>query len=199
MTGWRLGWLLVRDAQLRAAVERLQQSLYICAPAIAQVAAAALYDPPAVAAVVAAAARGAPPPSPPPSRHAHGALLRDDVRAGLDAHVRRYRANAAVMGDALAAAGAEALVPPAGAFYLYAGVGGLLRRSGEADAAALCARLLRDTGVAVTPGDDFDARRGGGYVRLSVCGGGADVAEAAARLTGWAAALGGGPRRRPSP
>ncbi|OSX79864.1 hypothetical protein BU14_0070s0039 [Porphyra umbilicalis] len=199
MTGWRLGWLLVRDARLRAAVERLQQSLYICAPALAQVGAAALYDPPAVAAVVAAAGRagGAAPP-PPRARHAHGALLRSDVRAGLDAHVGRYRANAGVMTAALHAAGAEALVPPAGAFYIYAGVGGLLRRSGDADAAALCGRLLRDTGVAVTPGDDFDAVRGGGYVRLSVCGSEADVAEAAARLTGWAAGLGGG-RRRPPP
>lgn len=211
MTGWRLGWLLARDPTLRAAVERLQQSLYICAPAVAQVAAGALYDPSAVAAATAAAesataaaaAAGssapvtlhAPVGRRPP--HAHGALLRPDVRAGLDAHVARYSANARSLTAALDAAGCTPLVPPGGAFYVYAGVGRLLEASGEPDSGALCGRLLADTGVAVTPGDDFDADRGGGYVRLSVCGSREDVDDAAARIAKWAAQVDGVRRRSP--
>lgn len=211
MTGWRLGWLLARDPALRAAVERLQQSLYICAPAVAQVAAGALYDPSAVAAAMAAAASanaaaaaagsGTPAtvPSPVGGRppHAHGALLRPDVRAGLDAHVARYGANARSLTAALDAAGCTPLVPPGGAFYVYAGVGRLLEASGEPDSGSLCGRLLADTGVAVTPGDDFDADRGAGYVRLSVCGSREDVDDAAERIVKWAAHVGGVRRRSP--
>lgn len=213
MTGWRLGWLLARDPALRAAVERLQQSLYICAPAVAQVAATALYDPSAVAAATAAAASAtatataaagggaaAAVPAPVGGRrppHAHGALLRPDVRAGLDAHVARYGTNARSLTAALDAAGCTPLVPPGGAFYVYAGVGRLLEASGEPDSGALCGRLLADTGVAVTPGDDFDADRGGGYVRMSVCGSREDVDDAAARIAKWAAHVGGVRRRAP--
>jgi len=43
MTGWRLGWMLV-PGPLRAAVERLQQNLYICAPHVSQVAGLAALD-----------------------------------------------------------------------------------------------------------------------------------------------------------
>lgn len=43
MTGWRIGWMVVPERLIRAA-ERLQQNLYICAPAISQLAAAAAFD-----------------------------------------------------------------------------------------------------------------------------------------------------------
>ncbi|HWC69380.1 MAG TPA: aminotransferase class I/II-fold pyridoxal phosphate-dependent enzyme, partial [Acidimicrobiales bacterium] len=43
MTGWRLGWI-VAPADIVPALERLQQNLYICAPALAQVAAQAAFD-----------------------------------------------------------------------------------------------------------------------------------------------------------
>ena len=43
MTGWRLGWMVV-PAHLRAAVERLQQNLYICAPHVSQIAGLAAFD-----------------------------------------------------------------------------------------------------------------------------------------------------------
>lgn len=54
-------------------------------------------------------------------------------------------------------AGAE-LVAPEGAFYLFPDFGPLrdrLRERGIATSAALCARLLEETGVAVLPGSDF--------------------------------------------
>jgi aspartate/methionine/tyrosine aminotransferase len=43
MTGWRIGWMVVPDRLVRAA-ERLQQNLYICAPALSQIAATAAFD-----------------------------------------------------------------------------------------------------------------------------------------------------------
>ena len=43
MTGWRLGWMVVPD-DVRDAVERLQQNLYICAPHVSQVAGLAAFD-----------------------------------------------------------------------------------------------------------------------------------------------------------
>jgi aspartate/methionine/tyrosine aminotransferase len=43
MTGWRLGWLIAPEAMTRS-LERLQQSLAICAPTISQIAARAAFD-----------------------------------------------------------------------------------------------------------------------------------------------------------
>lgn len=43
MTGWRLGWMVVPEAYLRA-VEKLAQNLYIAAPTLAQHAALAAFD-----------------------------------------------------------------------------------------------------------------------------------------------------------
>ena len=43
MTGWRLGWIVAPDSLVRP-IERLQQSLAICAPTLAQRAALAAFD-----------------------------------------------------------------------------------------------------------------------------------------------------------
>lgn len=43
MTGWRIGWLVVPDS-LASRIEALQQSLFICAPAISQIVALAALD-----------------------------------------------------------------------------------------------------------------------------------------------------------
>ena len=43
MTGWRVGWMIVPE-QLVETVQRLAQSLYICAPAISQAAALGAFD-----------------------------------------------------------------------------------------------------------------------------------------------------------
>jgi aspartate/methionine/tyrosine aminotransferase len=43
MTGWRLGWIIAPDV-LMPAIERFQQNLFICAPALSQVAAIAAFD-----------------------------------------------------------------------------------------------------------------------------------------------------------
>ena len=43
MTGWRIGWLVVPDALIRA-IERLSQNFYISVPAISQIAALSAFD-----------------------------------------------------------------------------------------------------------------------------------------------------------
>ena len=73
--------------------------------------------------------------------------------------------------------GLSRMAPPDGAFYLYLDIGHLGLGSVE-----LCRHLLEDTGVALTPGVDFDPARGGRFVRISFAGAEADVAAAADRL-----------------
>ena len=101
-------------------------------------------------------------------------------RAELDGHVARYRANRDVLIRTLSAAGLTRFAPAEGAFYLYVDISSLTR-----DSERFCRRLLAETGVAVTPGLDFDPVDGGGWVRFSFAGSTEDVAEAARRLADW--------------
>jgi aspartate/methionine/tyrosine aminotransferase len=45
--------------------------------------------------------------------------------------------------------------------------------------------MLKDIGVAVTPGIDFDPERGRSYLRLSYAGPEPVMREAARRIGGW--------------
>ena len=100
--------------------------------------------------------------------------------AELEANVARYRRSRELLLAALPDAGFPDMAPAEGAFYLYADVGSRTNDSG-----AFCARMLREAGVAATPGIDFDRTRGSRTVRFSYCGPEADMAEAAERLRGW--------------
>jgi aspartate/methionine/tyrosine aminotransferase len=46
-------------------------------------------------------------------------------------------------------------------------------------------RALREAGLAITPGLDFDRVNGQGFVRLSYAGSEADIVKAVERLKGW--------------
>ena len=116
----------------------------------------------------------------PPALSQIAALPVFGCRAELDSHVGRYRANRDLLIGALGAAGLTRFAPAEGAFYLYVDVSSLTRDSEE-----FCRRLLAETGVAVTPGLDFDPVDGGGWVRLSFAGTTESVAEAARRLKAW--------------
>ncbi|MFN4088621.1 MAG: pyridoxal phosphate-dependent aminotransferase [Alphaproteobacteria bacterium] len=116
----------------------------------------------------------------PPSLSQVGALAAFDCTAELDANVARYARNRALLLEALPRAGIETFAPPDGAFYLYADIGSLTD-----DSRAFCARLLAETGVAATPGIDFDAGRGNRFMRFSFAGATEDMAEAARRIARW--------------
>jgi aspartate/methionine/tyrosine aminotransferase len=98
----------------------------------------------------------------------------------LEAIKAGYAANRQLLLNELPAAGLSSIVPADGAFYLYADVSAL-----TPDSAAFAQRLLREAGVAVTPGVDFDAERGHNFIRLSYAGPFDAMREAAARIKVW--------------
>jgi Aspartate/tyrosine/aromatic aminotransferase len=98
----------------------------------------------------------------------------------LDARVAVYRRNRDVLRTELPKAGFTRLAPSDGAFYLYADVSELTN-----DSAEFCRRMLAETGVACTPGMDFDPYGGSRTLRFSFAGPTADMVEAARRLKAW--------------
>ena len=98
----------------------------------------------------------------------------------LDANVRSYARNRELLLDRLPRAGFRDIAPPDGAFYLYADVGHLTN-----DSADFCRRMLAETGVAATPGIDFDTTRGARFIRFCYAGSFDDAAAAADRLEAW--------------
>jgi aspartate/methionine/tyrosine aminotransferase len=113
----------------------------------------------------------------PPALSQLAALPVFGCRAELDLHVARYRANRDRLIATLAEAGLTRFAPAEGAFYLYVDVSALTR-----DSQAFCRRMLAETGVATTPGRDFDPVHGDSWLRLSFAGSTEDIAEAARRL-----------------
>ena len=73
--------------------------------------------------------------------------------------------------------------PADGAFYYYADLGPQLERHGTSSAYA--AALLEATGVALTPGTDFDAVGGHRTVRISFAAGTAAIREAIERIVAF--------------
>ena len=116
----------------------------------------------------------------PPALSQHAALAAFGCRDELDANVARYARNRALLLDELPKAGFLRFAPADGAFYLYADVAHLTNDSPE-----FCRRMLRETGVACTPGTDFDPARGNATLRLSFAGTTETMAEAARRLKAW--------------
>ncbi len=108
------------------------------------------------------------------------ALAAMDAGDELEANLAVYAENRRLMLDGLPKAGFGEIAPPDGAFYCYADVSGL-----TVDSRALCARILHEAGVAVTPGLDFDPLRGHQTLRFSYAGSTADIVEGLTRLTDW--------------
>ncbi len=135
MTGWRIGWLLTSDVKLASAVANLQSQSTSNANSIAQYAAIA-------------------------------ALTGHD--AALPAMVKAFSARRDMMVEALRRIPGFEVDVPRGAFYCFPRVRELLasppRGLRFADADALAAYLLEETGVALVPGSGFGMPE---YVRLS--------------------------------
>ncbi len=103
-----------------------------------------------------------------------------DCTEELDGHLARYGENRDLLLHELPKAGFDRVAPADGAFYIYADVSHLTN-----DSSQFCRRILEETGVAVTPGADFDTARGHAALRISFAGSTADMAEAARRLQAW--------------
>lgn len=111
------------------------------------------------------------------AQHAALAAFTEESYAEADGRVRGYAAARDLLLRWVPSLGWR-VAPPDGAFYLYADVG-------TDDSVAWCARLLAETGVALTPGTDFDPVDGARWVRLSFAAGEAAVAEALDRIEAW--------------
>ena len=101
----------------------------------------------------------------------------------MEANIDVYRANRALMLDALPAMGLRSIAPPDGAFYIYADIGHLTD-----DSIGFCEALLRETGVATAPGVDFDPVNGHRFIRFSFAVSTAQVEDALARIKPFFAA-----------
>jgi aspartate/methionine/tyrosine aminotransferase len=119
----------------------------------------------------------------PPSLSQHAGLVAMECLDELEGHVAVYRANRALLLDALPALGLASIAPPDGAFYIYADIGHLTD-----DSLVFCEALLRDTGVATAPGVDFDPVDGRRFIRFSFAVSTPEVEEALRRITPWFAA-----------
>ena len=115
-----------------------------------------------------------------PTLSQHVALAAFDCREELDGHVRRYKTNRDLLLKGLPEAGLKTFAPAEGAFYLYADVNHLTNDSRE-----FCSRMLKEAGVATTPGVDFDRARGAGTLRISFAGSTVEMEEAVHRLKAW--------------
>jgi aspartate/methionine/tyrosine aminotransferase len=98
----------------------------------------------------------------------------------LEANKATYAANRALLLEGLPRLGIDRIVPADGAFYLYADVSRFTD-----DSLAFTRRLLDETGIAATPGLDFDAERGHRFVRFSYSTATSSIAEALDRLRTW--------------
>ncbi|CAA9374498.1 MAG: Valine--pyruvate aminotransferase [uncultured Nocardioidaceae bacterium] len=114
------------------------------------------------------------------SQHAAVAAFTEEAYAECDGHVRRYAGNRAVLLDGLSRLGIDRLAPADGAFYVYADIGHLTD-----DSMGWARRLLAETGVATTPGIDFDTAEGHRFVRFSFAGQETELREGLDRLAGW--------------
>mmetsp|Transcript_33962 Transcript_33962/g.86838 ORF Transcript_33962/g.86838 Transcript_33962/m.86838 type:complete len:401 (-) Transcript_33962:100-1302(-) len=111
------------------------------------------------------------------------AITAFDCDEELQKNLVRYAKNREVLLQELPKAGFKQLAPSDGAFYIYADVRDLTDHAGE-----FCKDMLQSTGVAATPGMDFDPEEGHHFVRFSYCGSEHDTVEAVKRLQEWMAA-----------
>ncbi|HAR51931.1 pyridoxal phosphate-dependent aminotransferase [Roseovarius nubinhibens] len=105
----------------------------------------------------------------------------------LQANLEVYKVNRQLMIDGLPKAGFDRIAPPDGAFYVYADVSHLTE-----DSRAFAAEILEKAGVAVTPGLDFDPKRGHGTIRFSYARATEDIREGLRRLAEFMAARSAG-------
>ena len=120
----------------------------------------------------------------PPTVSQIAALAALDAGEELDGHVRTYAANRERLLRSVKEAGFGTTAPADGAFYLYADV-----RPFGIDATTFTKRLLDETGIAATPGVDFDPEHGNEWVRFSYAGSTSEVERAAGLLVPWCRAL----------
>jgi len=118
----------------------------------------------------------------PPTVSQHGALAAFEASEELEAYKANYTRNREMLLNELPKAGFGKLAPADGAFYLYADIAHLTDNS-----EGFAGRMLKEIGVAATPGIDFDEHEGKHFIRFSYAGAFENMREAARRLRAWTA------------
>jgi aspartate/methionine/tyrosine aminotransferase len=103
-----------------------------------------------------------------------------DGRAEMETVKHGYEENRRILVDGLPKAGLDRFLPADGAFYLYADISRF--STGSLDFAK---RMLKEAGVAATPGIDFDPVNGHNYLRFCYAGSAVEMYEAVDRIGGW--------------
>lgn len=104
------------------------------------------------------------------------------ARTELEGHVETYRRNRELVERRLPGLGVSAYAPPDGAFYAWCDISHLTN-----DSTRWCADVLAATGVAITPGVDFDPVEGHRFMRMSLAVATSELDEAFDRLTQFVA------------
>ncbi len=116
----------------------------------------------------------------PPTISQLAALGSLDSLEELNQTVARYKKNRELMISRLPQCGLSKFAPIDGAFYAYVDVSNLADNS-----EIFCREMLREIGVAITPGIDFDRENGMRYVRFCFSGLTEEINEAMNRLSNW--------------
>lgn len=114
------------------------------------------------------------------AQHAAVAAFTPEAITEAEGHLHHYAHNRDLLVSGLQRIGITRLAPADGAFYIYADISDF-----SSDSLSFCSKLLADTGLAITPGVDFDPVRGFSHVRFSFAGPTADIEEGVRRLGDW--------------
>ena len=98
---------------------------------------------------------------------------KDELSRNLDI----YRENRQIIIDGLQQIGLQSFAPPDGAFYFYIDVAKYTD-----DSLSFCNDILEEVGVAITPGVDFDPKRGKTTIRISYARSTEEIVEGLNRL-----------------
>jgi len=105
------------------------------------------------------------------------ALAAIDAKEELKENVEVYKKNREILLNELPKAGFETFSPPDGAFYIYVDISKF-----NNDSLSFCKKMLDEVGVAITPGLDFDQKRGSSTIRFSYARSTEDIIEGTKRI-----------------
>ena len=105
------------------------------------------------------------------------ALSAMDAKEELNTNVEVYKKNRSILLEELPKAGLNKFSPPDGAFYIYIDISEYSK-----DSLNFCKEVLDKAGVAITPGLDFDQKRGNSTIRFSYARSTEDIVEGANRI-----------------
>ena len=113
----------------------------------------------------------------PPHASQVTALAAIDAKDELEQNIYVYRKNREILLKELPKSGFKTFSPPDGAFYIYVDISEFSN-----DSLKFCNDILKQAGVAITPGLDFDQKRGNSTIRFSYARSTEDILEGAKRI-----------------